>query len=134
MTIPDFIHDGTTYAGFTEEEAVARGVPVAVIEAAVLRGRVMALKAICRARIYAKASAETQSNMAFAVAVIASKTAAQRSAVETGILNSAQSALSWIAAMRANVATLAARSDLDPHDDANWPAVPQDALDLVEMF
>lgn len=127
-------HAGKAYAFMTPEQLREVGVPEAVITEAINAARVEALKAICKTRIYARASAETQANMTFAIAFISSKTAAQRSAQETAMLAKAPAVLDWVNAMRANVQTLATDPELDAGDDANWPVPAQDALDLVALF
>lgn len=134
MRIEFLEYDGRGYSEMSVEDLQQAGVPQAVIDNAVLAIRASGVKAICKARIYARASAETQSNMTFAIAFIGSKTAAQRSAAETAMLAKAPAVLDWVNAMRANVETLALNPALDPNDDANWPQPAQDALDLVALF
>ncbi|WP_341204783.1 hypothetical protein [uncultured Sulfitobacter sp.] len=93
-----------------------------------------AIKAECRRRIYAAASAETQMNMATAAAVVSAKTASNRSAEESAMLTGLGQAIDWVAAMRARVAELAADADLDFRADESWPDLPDGARDFVAMF
>lgn len=129
-----FQHEGLNYAGVTSEEALAAGVPVAIVEAEVNRVRTGAISAECRKRIYAVASAETQMNMAAASAVISSKAASARSEAEKAVLDGLEAAIGWVAAMRANVAMLAADPDKDFTADANWPAAPAEAEAIAHQF
>jgi hypothetical protein len=133
MTI-DFTHEGRTYDGWTVEQALAAGIPPAIIDAALAAQRRSLIKAECRRRIYAAASAETQMNMAAATAVISAKTASNRSQAEQDTLAGVQDALAWVAAMRANVATLAADPQADFTADAAWPDIPATAAAVAQQF
>ena len=130
----DISHDGRTTLSTTREDAEALGYPDAVIAAAEASVRTSAIKAECRRRIYAAASAETQMNMATAGAFISSKTASARSEDEKAVLTGIEASLAWVAEMRGNVATLAADPELEVADDANWPECPDAALALVSQF
>ena len=127
-------HDGRTYANMTAEEAVAAGVPQAVVDAALADLRIADIKAHCRRRIYAVASSEAQMNMAAATAVISGKTASARTDTEKAVLAGAEAAIGWVAAMRANIATLAADPAIDFTADAAWPDIPPEALAMIENF
>ncbi|MBB5515761.1 hypothetical protein FHS89_001781 [Rubricella aquisinus] len=125
---------GTRVTSITRQEAEARGIAEATIASAETAIHAAQVSAECRRRIYAVASAETQMNMAAAAAVISAKTASQRSAAEADILTGLEVAIGWVAAMRANVVTLAADPALNITDDANWPSVPPAAVAVAEQF
>lgn len=127
-------HNGVIRAGVTPEEALAAGLPASVVNAAIYDQRLSDIKAECRRRIYAEASAETQMNMTAAVGVISGKDAAARTEDETLILNGAEAAVSWVAAMRAAVATLAADASVDFKADSAWPALPVEVPPLIDRF
>ncbi|WP_084407909.1 hypothetical protein, partial [Pseudovibrio sp. Ad37] len=93
-------HDGKTYIAWSEADLKAAGVPQATIDEAQKGARLTTIKAECRKRIYARASAETQMNMATAAAAIAGKAVADRSADEVTLLTSTKAALDWVGAMR----------------------------------
>ena len=140
----DIILNGSKWIGFEptdqgfEDLVQVSGQPETEVKnawgAAMLNGRTSAIKAECRRRIYAAASAETQMNMATAGAFISSKTASARSEEEKAVLTGIEASLAWVAQMRENVATLAAAPELDISDDANWPECPDAALAVVGMF
>ena len=127
-------HDGKDYINFEVTQLLEEGIPQAAIDGYHTGLRVGEIKAECRRRIYLAASAETQMNMAAASAVISGKTASARSETDKAVLAGAELALGWVAAMRSNIAVLAADSAIDPATDANWPECPAEVLALVEMF
>ena len=130
----DISHEGRTTLSVDREGAEALGYPDEVIAAAEAGVRISAIKAECRRRIYAAASAETQMNMATAAAFISSKTASARSENEKAVLTGIEASLAWVAEMRGNVGALVADPELDVHADANWPECPDAALAVVDMF
>jgi len=130
----DINHNGRTTLSTDRETAEALGYPDDVITVAESGARAELIKAECRRRIYAEASAETQMNMATAGAFISSKTASARTEKEKTVLTGIETSLSWVAEMRANIAKLVSDSDLDIYDDVNWPECPQAALAVVEMY
>ena len=130
----DITHENRTTLSVDREGALALGYPEDVIAAAEAGVRVSAIKAECRRRIYAAASAETQMKMATAGALISSKTASARSDDEKKVLAGIEASLAWVAEMRGNVATLAADPALNIADDGNWPECPEAALEAVGMF
>ena len=130
----DITHDGRTTLSVDREGAEALGYPEEVIAAAETGVRISAIKAECRRRIYAAASAETQMNMATAAAFISSKSASARSEDQKAVLTGIEASLAWVAEMRGNVDTLAADPEVDVYADANWPECPEAALALVGMF
>ncbi len=130
----DITHEGRTTLAVNREGAEALGYPEDVIAAAEAGVRISAVKAECRRRIYAAASAETQMNMAAAAAVVSSKTASNRSTEESAMLAGLGQAIDWVAAMRARVVELAADADLDFLADESWPDLPDGARDVVAMF
>jgi len=130
----DFEHAGRIYLAWTVEEALAAGVPQAVIDAELSKRRRTDISAECRRRIYAVASSEAQMNMAAATAVISGKTASARTDTEQAVLAGAEAAIGWVAAMRANIATLAADPATDFTADAAWPDIPPEARAMIENF
>ena len=130
----DITHEGRTTLAVDRRGAQSLGYPEAVIAAAEAGVRVSAVKAECRRRIYAAASAETQMNMATAAAVVSAKTASNRSAEESAMLAGLGQAIDWVAAMRARVVELAADPELDFLSDESWPDLPDGARDVVAMF
>lgn len=88
----------------------------------------------CSRRIFAEASANTQINMAAAVAVAGAVAIADRTAEQAALLSAASSALAWVAAMRANWKVIAADHSVDIFDDASWPEVPADAAAMIQAF
>lgn len=130
----DITHEGRTTLSVNRDGAEALGYPEAVIAAAEASVRTSAIKAECRRRIYATASAETQMNMATAAAFVSSKTASARSEHEKTVLTGIEASLAWVADMRGNVDILAADAELDFQFDANWPECPDAALAVVGMF
>lgn len=127
-------YGGKNYVRFTRDELLAAGVPEPDIQAAESKVRETEISAECRRRIYAAASSETQMNMATATAVISAKTASARSQAEKDTLDGVEAALGWVAAMRANVATLAADPQADHTADAAWPAIPAIASAVAAQF
>lgn len=95
---------------------------------------VASVKSECARRIYATASQATQTNIAAAVGVISGRTASDRSNDEKTILADAETAITWVAAMRANVAVLVADPNLDRTDDGNWPVTPHEVIALAALF
>ncbi len=131
----DFLeYNGIGYQAMTAQELLAAGVPQATIEEAIAKIRVSQIKQECRRRIYAIADAESQMNMAAASAVISGKTAANRTEAEKAVLANAELAIDWVAAMRANIATLAADANAVITDDANWPDCPPEVIALASQF
>jgi len=130
----DITHEGRTTLAVDREGAEALGYPEEVIAAAEAGVRVSVIKAECRRRIYAAASAETQMNMATAAAVISAKEASARTEGEASILSGLDDAIGWVAQMRARVIELAEDAALDIGDDANWPPLPDGARDVVDKF
>ena len=118
----------------TREGALEMGYSEAAVDAAEAQARATLISAECRRRIYSLASAETQMNMAAASAVISAKTASSRTDQEKAVLAGLEAAIGWVAAMRANVATLAADPGLDFTADANWPAAPAEAVAVADQF
>lgn len=130
----DISHEGRTTLSVDREGAEELGYPEEVIAAAEAGVRKNAVKAACRRRIYAAASAETQMNMATAAAVISAKEANARTEDEASILSGLDDAIGWVAQMRARVIELADDAALDVGDDANWPPLPDGARDVVAKF
>jgi len=87
MTL-EFEWNGKRYTGWSEEKAREKGIPAEVIATALAQARRRLVSAECRRRIYEKASAETQMNMATASAVISGKATSSRSAEEKAVLKS----------------------------------------------
>ncbi|MFS8181401.1 hypothetical protein ACMG4P_07540 [Pseudovibrio denitrificans] len=134
MNTFDFSFNGRSYRNFSAEDALAAGVPQAVVDEALKGVCLKAIKAECRKRIYAQASAETQMNMATAAAAIAGKAAEDRSADEAKLLTSTKAALDWVGAMRAKVVELAEDPDINFTLDASWPECPPEVVALTEQF
>ena len=130
----DISHEGRTTLSVDREGAEDLGYPEEVIAAAEAGVRKNAVKAACRRRIYAAASAETQMNMATAAAVISAKEANARTEDETSILSGLDDAIGWVAQMRGRVSELADDATLDIADDANWPPLPDGARNVVAKF
>lgn len=127
-------YNGRSYSEMTEESAKEAGIPDEAIVEAKKLVRIGLVKAECRRRIYAEASAETQMNMATAAAVISAKEASARTENEASILSGLDDAIGWVAQMRARVIELAEDAALDIADDANWPPLPDGARDVVDKF
>ncbi|WP_208994793.1 hypothetical protein [Pseudovibrio sp. Alg231-02] len=130
----DITFNGRSYRNFTAEDALAAGVPQATIDEAQKGARLTTIKAECRKRIYARASAETQMNMATAAAAIAGKVVADRSADEATLLTSTKAALDWVGAMRSKCPELAEDPATDFTQDASWPECPPEVVALTEQF
>ena len=130
----DINHNGRTTLSTDRETAEALGYPDDVITVAESGARAELIKAECRRRIYAEASAETQMNMATAAAVISAKEASDRTEDEASILSGLDDAIAWVAQMRSRVTELADAAALDIGDDANWPPLPDGARDVVDKF
>ena len=130
----DITHEGRTTLAVDREGALALGYPEAAVDAAEAAVHAKLIGNECRRRIYAVASAETQMNMAAASAVISAKTATTRSDEEKAVLAGLEAAIGWVAAMRGNVATLAADSTKDFTADENWPEVPAAAAAVAHQF
>lgn len=92
--------------------------------AGALPARIEAAKAECRRRILAVADETAQMNMASAAS--AGLLMAEQMAVW-------QSALGWVAAMRAAWAVLV-ESGADLSDDTNWPDLPPGVAELAAAF
>lgn len=134
MTEITFEHDGTTYAAFTPEAALAAGVPQAVIDTALAGLRREAIKAECRRRIYSTASAESQMNINGAAVIIGNKPAGDRTENDEAVLAGFGSALKWIEDMRAAVESLTLDTEADILADESWPACPPAVLALIQRF
>lgn len=130
----DIAHEDRTTLSVDRAGALELGYPEAAVDAAEAQARATLISAECRRRIYSLASAETQMNMAAASAVISAKTASSRTDQEKAVLAGLEAAIGWVAAMRANVATLAADPGLDFTADANWPAAPAEAVAVADQF
>lgn len=87
--------------------------------------RATKVKAECKARIYAVASAEAQMNIIGAQAAGA-LTASQQTAYAASV--------QWIAAMRAACQALISDLAADHTDDANWPSCPAEVVALAAQF
>ena len=118
----------------TAEEALEAGASPADIAAALGADRLYSIKTECRRRIYAVASAETQTNMASVAAVIGAKTATARTDAEKGQVAAFGMALEWVQAMRGAAQTLAADAEADFAADARWPACPAEVVALAASF
>ncbi|QUS57361.1 hypothetical protein [Pseudovibrio brasiliensis] len=127
-------HAGRSFIAWSAVDLKAAGVPQDVIDEAQKAARLTTIKAECRKRIYAQASAETQMNMATAAAAIAGKDAADRSAAEATVLASTKAALDWVGVMRAKVVELAEDPDINFTLDASWPVCPPEVVALTELF
>lgn len=134
MRIEFLEHDGRGYQQMTPNELLEAGVPQALIDQYLADVRIGAIKAECRRRIYAVASAEAQMNVATALGAASAKTASARSAEETALIAGAQQGVAWVAAMRSQVDVLAADADADFMADQAWPACPQEARDVYGQF
>ncbi|KZK83614.1 hypothetical protein PsAD13_02665 [Pseudovibrio sp. Ad13] len=130
----DITFNGRSYRNFTAEDALVAGVPQATIDEAQQGARLTTIKAECRKRIYARASAETQMNMATAAAAIAGKAVVDRSADEVTLLTSTKAALDWVGAMRSKCLELAEDPGTDFTQDASWPECPPEVVALTEQF
>ncbi|TRD16971.1 hypothetical protein [Palleronia caenipelagi] len=106
----------------------------AILSAATMGDRKDAVRAECRRRIYAVASAETQSNMAMAQGQIAARSEAERSAGDRDILSGIAAALAWVQEMRAAYAALSADPEADYRADGVWPECPPEVQDVVGRF
>lgn len=130
----DLRPDGPLYDSFTAQMLREAGVSESAIAEAEADVRKNEAKAECRRRIYAAASAETQMNMATAAAVISSKESSARTEDEASILSGLDDAIGWVAQMRGRVTELCDDATLGIADDANWPALPNGARDVVAKF
>ncbi|KZK95065.1 MULTISPECIES: hypothetical protein [unclassified Pseudovibrio] len=127
-------HAGKTYIAWSEADLKAAGVPQVAIDGAHKDARLTTIKAECRKRIYARASAETQMNMATAGAAIAGKAEADRSQDEKAVLVGIKAALDWVGAMRSKCLELAEDPASDFTQDASWPECPPEVVALTEQF
>lgn len=134
MIIEYISHGGKGYSQMTPAQLLEAGVPQAVIDAALSDARRLVVKAECRRRIFAVANETAQANMTAAVTVVSAKTAASRSTQEAQMLTTFGEGVAWIAAMRANVATLTADANADFRADAAWPACPPAVIALAASF
>lgn len=130
----DITHEGRTTLAVDREGALALGYPEAIVDAAEATANAKLIGMECRRRIYDVASAETQMNMAAASAVISSKAASARTEEEKSVLVGLEAAIGWVAAMRENVATLAADPAKNFTADENWPEVPAAAAAIAHQF
>ena len=73
-----FTINGRRFENFSLEDINALGLTNEEKEAAILQGRKPKVSAECRRRIYNRATAETQMNMATAAALISAKAADDR--------------------------------------------------------
>lgn len=87
--------------------------------------RTALVKAACKSRIYAVASAEAQMN------IIGAQAAGEFDAAQQATY---AASVQWIADMRAACAAIIDDPDLDPADDANWPACPAAVVALAASF
>ncbi len=127
-------YSGRRYEAFEVSALLAEGVPQETVADAIATERLKTIKAECRKRIYAQASAETQMNMATAAAAVAGNAAFDRSAEEVALLTSTKAALDWVGAMRARVVALADDPEADFTLDASWPECPPELAVLTEQF
>ncbi|WP_057466118.1 hypothetical protein [Pseudovibrio sp. POLY-S9] len=125
---------GRDFIQFEPASLRAHGVPQVVIDDTLSAENLKLIKAECRKRIYARASAETQMNMATAAAAIAGKAVAERSADEVTLLTSTKAALDWVSAMRSKCLELAEDPGTDFTQDASWPECPPEVVALTEQF
>jgi hypothetical protein len=91
----------------------------------VLESRQVSAKAECRRRILDLVDETAQINLA-AAAAADKLTAGQLATYDAG--------LDWIMSLRATWPTLAADTDADIYDDANWPQPTQAMRDLAAAF
>lgn len=96
--------------------------------------RMVAVKAECRRRIYAVASAEAQMNVSTAGIVYAAKAAADRSAEEGMVIAGAAAGIGWVAAMKAAIPALVANPNTDYTADESWPQCPPEAAAVYGQF
>lgn len=129
-----FTLNGRRHENFTFEEIEALDITDEEKKSAITQGRKPKVSAECRRRIYEKASAETQMNMATAAALISAKAEGDRSAEETEILSGLNDAIGWVGDMRAAYQSISADPEADVYDDASWPPFPDGARDLVAKF
>lgn len=113
---------------------LAQGVPQAAIDAAETAVRLSLIKAECQRRIYAVLSAEAQTNIATAAAVIGAIDVADRTAAQIAMLAKASDAVNWVAAMRSQVQTIKSDEDLDYATDEAWPDCPATVTALAEDY
>lgn len=88
-------------------------------------GHVEAVKAACRARIYAVLDAPTVSNIQGA-AIAGELDAGQMALFRAGRL--------WVDAMLAASRSMVADPEADYLSDASWPAVPNGVADLARLY
>lgn len=127
-------HENRHFTNWAENDLLAQGVPQNVIEAAKAAQREVAIRAECRRRIYAVASAETQMNMATAASVVSAIETDARSQEDVALLDGVRAALGWVSAMRAAVTDLAAQPEADFTADSVWPDLPPEVAALVAQF
>lgn len=132
--IPEITINGRKYLNVPFDQLYEMEVDESVFQEARQIIRTPKVKAECRRRIYAAASAETQMNMATAAAVISAKEASARTDEEAAILAGLDDAIGWVAQMRSRVIELTDDAALNMHDDANWPPLPDGARDVVAKF
>jgi len=90
-----------------------------------LAARGARIKAECKRRIYAAASAEAQMN------IIGAQAAGQFDAPQQAAY---AASVQWIADMRAACAAIVADPALDERNDANWPPCPSEVAALADAF
>ena len=83
------------------------------------------VKAECKRRIYAVATATTQINMVATAAA---------DIMPPAQVSSLQAALAWIAAMRSASRGLITANDQDYKNDAKWPIVPAAVVAICAIF
>ncbi len=129
-----FEYGGKKYLNINATDALAASVPQTIIDRAVYDALLLQVKAECRKRIYSRASAETQMNMATAAAAISGKAEADRTKDEAAVLVGIKAALDWVGAMRARVVALADDPETDFTLDESWPECPPELAVLTEQF
>lgn len=129
-----FEYNGRVYIGQTDAALIAQGVPEEVISQHHALARRDLIKAECRRRIYGLASAETQTNINGAAALVSAKTSAQRSAADAALLAAFSQSLQWITDMRAAVEQLDSDPASDYLADAAWPICPDEVIALVAAY
>jgi hypothetical protein len=105
----------------------------AAIAALALASRLDVARAECARRIFARASAATQSNINLYLGTIAARSESRRTAQQAADLKAIFEGSAWIAEMRARCPEIAAKA-LDPTDDANWPEMSEAAAALAARF
>ncbi len=91
------------------------------------------VQAECARRIFAAASATTQTNLTAYMNKLALKSTALTNAEKADVAAFGE-AFDWITAMRTKWAELLAAGDADFRDDAKWPVLPTAAAALAARF